>query len=505
MADVPNGGGGPSGNLIEWGQSNTMFDDVDSVSRTVGNVSIRQAFLHVDTDNTDRLLGSYAMVAKLPADPNITVTLASCPPFAQRSEISEAVANYLIRGVPWNGWLLGDHVAGQANMQIMQRLGTDLPTVGRTLVLVANEGTAAEKIEWARVIKVESETRTFTDAKGDYLGMVVKCDLSAGLGQDMPGTDPNRFFSIDSGASHVRDTTAADAANYFGAAPLTAIGALGDSFVHTSGVYGQLVPSSATPVPALDQRPAAQRTITLATSPRLIETPAAPHTRRIKIGQENRGLSYVAQLTPLPEPGTVVIKWVGLGNQQTVTDDGAGELEGAGSGVVNSATGSLALTLPSLPDVGSAVVISWGARQAYTDRSSHGAQMGMPEYEWVLDGDGTLVPASLTMEYVSGGVLRSCTVSAAGVIGGDGEGRVDWPSKTVQLRPSYMPDAGGQVACAYQLSSSQTEIISPPSVDAGGFVSITLAQQPAAGTLEISWMTAQEVTATSGGQLTAAS
>lgn len=504
MADVANGGGGPSANVIEWGQSNTMFDDIDTVSRTLGNVSIRQAFLHVDTPNTDKLLGAYAMVAKLPADDNVTVTLAACDPFATRSQIADAIANYLIKGVPWNGWLLGNHVAGQANIQIFQRVGTALPTVGRTLVLVVNEGLSTEKVEWVRVIKVESETRVFTDNQGDYSGMVVSCEISAGLTQAMAGTDPNRYFTVGAGKAIVRDTTAADAANYYGAAALSVAGALGDSSVKTTGVYGQLVPSSATPVPALDQRPAARRTLTLATSPRQVQVAATPHTRRIKISQENRGLSYVAQLTPLPEPGTVVIKWVGLGNRQTVADDGAGSLTGAGAGTLNATTGSLALTLPSLPDVGSAVVISWGERTAYTNRSAQGASMRSPEFVWVLEGDGTLVPASLTIGYTSAGTVRSCTVNAAGVIAGDGTGRVDWPSKTVQFRPTYMPDAGAQFACDYELSSTVTEVLAAPTVDAGGYATLSLAQQPAAGTLAISWVTSQEVSGTSGGSITAA-
>lgn len=505
MADVPEGGGGPSASTILWGRSNTLFDDVDTVSRTLGNVSIRQAFLHVDTDNTDRLLGSYALVAKMPQDPNVAVTLAACEPFARRSQISDAIANYLIKGVPWNGLLLGDHVQGQANIQLLQRPGTALPTIGRTLVLVVDEGKPTERTEWVRIIKAESEVRTFTDSIGDWQGMVVRCDLASGLSQALPGTDPTRYYTRANAAAAVRDTTAADAANYYGAAALRAAAAMGDSTVSTTGVYGQLVPSSATAVPALDQRPAAQRSITLAQSPRLIEVPATPHMRRIKIGQENRGLSYIAQLTPLPEPGTVTITWVGLGNRQTVVDDGHGALSGAGAGTLNGSTGSLAVTLPSLPDVGSAIVISWGERVAYTNRSGQGAQVRRPEYVWELDGEGMLHPGSLTIGYPSGGQIYTCTVAANGTIGGDGAGHVDNASKTVQLRPTHMPDAGGQFLCEYQLVSTVTDILTPGTPDAGGFIQGALTQQPAAGTLRVAWATAQEVSTTSGGTMHAES
>lgn len=505
MADVPEGGGGPAATEIGFGESNTMFDDIDSIGRTLGNVSIRQLHVHVDTPDTDRLLGAYAIVAKLPSDPNVNVTLAQCAPFARRSEIAQSVADYLIKGTPWNGMLLGNHVKGQANIQLFQRVGSSTPTIGRTLVLVLNEGLSNEKVEWVRIIKVESEVRTFTDVQGDYQAQVVKCDLASGLGQAMPGTDPNRYHARAVGATLVRDTTEADAASYFGAAPLTAAASIGALNVKVSSVFSQLVPSSATAVPALDQRPAAQRLLTLATSPREVTVPATPHTRRYKISPENRGLSYVFSLTPLPEPGTVTITWVGLGNRYTAQDNGVGEITGAGAGTLNDATGSLAITLPALPDVGSAVVVQWGARVAYTDRSSQGAQVRPPEFSFMLEGaaaDGSgaeqVVRSSLSLAYTSGGTVYTITDDGAGKLVGDGTGVIDYPSRSVIVRPTYMPDAGAQFNLTYELDPVVTDIITPTAPDGGGFVTFALSQQPAAGTLAVQWAVASLVSTTSG-------
>ena len=36
MDDVPEGGGGPTGNVIEWGKSNQIFDDITRVARAGG-------------------------------------------------------------------------------------------------------------------------------------------------------------------------------------------------------------------------------------------------------------------------------------------------------------------------------------------------------------------------------------------------------------------------------------------------------------------------------------
>lgn len=501
MADVPEGGGGPAPGEIGFGDSNTVFDDIDSVARTMGNVSIRQLHMHVDTPDTDRLLGAYAVVAKLPSDPNVSVTLATCEPFSTRSEISQAIANYLVPGTPWNGYLLGNHVKGQGNIQIFQRPGTSVPTVGRTLVLVVNEGQPNEQIEWVRVIKVESAVETFTDERGDYQAMVVRCDLQSGLSQALPGTDPNRFHTRGAGKALVRDSTEADAANYFGAASLSSGGALGATSITVDSVYSQLVPSSSTAVPSLDQRPAAQRLLVLAESPRRVEVPSAPHTRRVKIGQENRGLSYVFQLTPLPEPGSITVTWVGLGNRYTIEDDGQGALAGAGVGVVNALTGSLSITLPSLPDVGSAIVVSYGARVAYTNRSSQGALVRAPEYAFELSEPG-YNPGTLVVTWTSGGALKTASADGAGVITGDATGLVDAPSGLVLLRPTAMIDAGLEFHFAYETLARSEETLIGPSIDGAGFATLSLADQPVAGTVQVQWMTRQTITASSGGQMT---
>lgn len=505
MADVPEGGGGPAPGEIGFGDSNTVFDDISSIARTMGEVSIRQLHMHVDTADTDRLLGAYAVVAKLPSDPNVSVTLATCAPFARRSEISQAIANYLIKGVPWNGFLLGNHVQGQANLQIFQRVGTAAPTIGRTLVLVVDEGLPTEKVEWVRVIKVESEVRTFTDTQGDYTAQVVKCDLQSGLTQPLPGTDPNRLHTRGAGKALIRDTTEADAANYYGAAALSVAGAVGDIKLKVGSVYSQLVPSSATPVPSLDQRPAAQRTLTLATTPRQIDVATTPHVSRIKIGQENRTLSYIGQMRPPPAPGTVVFNWRGLGNRYTIEDDGAGSFTGTGVGTIDYVTGSWAITLPSLPDIGSALIANWGERTAYTNRSAQGAQVKAPEYAFLLDGsaadgsgDDQVVTGSFSLGYTSGGTVYTVTDNGAGALAGDGSGAIDYIGRRVVLRPSHMPDAGAEFAIDYQLQQQVVEVLTPGAPGAGGNITIALANVPVAGSVQIEWAVQRTSSASSG-------
>ncbi|PTT38572.1 hypothetical protein DBR23_13865 [Acidovorax sp. HMWF018] len=505
MDDVPEGGGGPTGNVIPYGGSNHIFRDITEADRAGGNVSIMQVHAAVMTPNAEYYGGANFILSMPPTDPNVSVTLAKCNLFARRTEIAAAIANYLIKASEWSGYLLENHVQGQRNIQLFHRPGTATPPIGRTLVLIYNEGLAGERVQYVRVTKATTETRVFTyNSNGsyvDFLGSVTQLDLSDSLRFDFPGSPPDRGFGRAAGKTMIRDTTVADAAEYYGAAPTVLAGTTGDTNVKVDSIYTQLVPNSRTETSALDQRPAAARSIVLAEAPRRVEIGVAAHTQRIKIGQENRGFNYVFMLKPLPEPGSVTISWRALGTWYELQDDGAGAFTGSGAGQLIYGTGSGSITLPVLPDAGSAIIIQWGERVGFTNRSTQGAAIRAPEYCWTLEHEG-VVPGSAVFTWYSAGVLRTATTNAAGVISGDASGLIDYPSGTVLLRTVYLPDAGGEISTAYDTDQVVTEILAPGAPDAGGFVALALQQQPAANTLQIEWATARAVSNTSGGSLT---
>jgi len=505
MDDVPEGGGGPTGNVIPYGGSNHIFRDITEADRAGGAVSVMQVHAAVMTNNAEPYMGANFILSMPPTDPNVSVTLAKCNLFARRTEIAAAIANYLIKASEWSGYLLENHVQGQRNIQLFHRPGTATPPIGRTLVLIYNEGLAGERVQYVRVTKATTETRVFTyNSNGtyvDFLGSVTQLDLSDSLRFDFPGSPPDRGFGRAAGKTMIRDTTVADAAEYYGAAPTVLAGTIGDTNVKVDSIYTQLVPNSRTETSALDQRPAAARSIVLAEAPRRVEIGVAAHTQRIKIGQENRGFNYVFMLKPLPEPGSVTISWRALGTWYELQDDGAGAFAGSGAGQLIYGTGSGSITLPVLPDAGSAIIIQWGERVGFTNRSTQGAAIRAPEYCWTLEHEG-VVPGSPVFTWYSAGVLRTATTNAAGVISGDASGLIDYPSGTVLLRTVYLPDAGGEISTAYDTDQVVTEILAPGAPDAGGFVALALQQQPAASTLQIEWATARAVSNTSGGSLT---
>lgn len=500
MDDVPNGGGGPTGIAIADGASNAIFGDVTERQRAVGGVSIRQLFGAVQTPTTAAYMDPTVVLSQLPNDPNVSITLAKTSMFAKRTEIANAIENYLIKSSEWGGYLLENHVAGQRSIQLIQRPGMPTPAIGRTLVLVQSEGLPAQVMQYVRVTKVETTTRTFTYSTGgapvDYVADVLDCTLSDVLRSNFAGSPPSRYYTRDPAKTVVRDTTVADAATFYGAAALSTLGSIGDSLLRVSSVYTQLVPSARTESAALDQKPAAQRTLTLAQTPRLIEVGITPHTMRIRVGQENRSFSWVQMLKPRPAPGTIVISYMALGNWYTLMDDGVGGFTGSGVGQVIYTTGSLSITLPSLPDAGTSIIFQWGENTAFTNRAGQ-AGYRAPEFAWALP-HSPIKPGSVVLTWTSGGVLKTATDNGTGQLTGHGTGSINYASGELFFQPAAMPDAGGEIVTDYIHTTRVTENFTGVSVDSGGFALIALAQIPAPRSLTAQWITTRSVSASAG-------
>ena len=500
MDDVPEGGGAPTSTVIQDNVSNAVFNDISESDRAGGRINLRKVNVSVQTDNRDTYLGANVIVAEPPNDPNVAITIfKAATPFDRRTDAKNQLEAYSIRGPLWGGYLLENHVTNMRSIQIFQRPGAAAPNINRTLCLVYNEGLPGEREQYVRITRVESEIRTFTEIVGgtsvNFDGEVLTCEISDRLRYDFPGSPASRDYAPAPTATKLRDTTVADAGSYFGVVPLEVAADIGDISVKAESVYTQLVPSARTESVTVDQRPAAERAITLASAPRLVQVPSTPHSMRIKVGQENRGYAYTQILRPFPAPGTVAISFRALGNWYTVSDDGNGALTGSGAGTVNYNNGSIAVTLNALPDVGSSVIFSWGERVGYTNRSGQ-AGFRMPEFARKL-AHGGVVPNSVVVSWTSGGTLRTAADDGKGVLTGDAEGEINYASGEIFLRPALMIDAGGTFHVDYDYSTLTTKSVSP-SVDAVGFATINLDTVPVPNSVTLRWITARNVSSSSG-------
>lgn len=146
----------------------------------------------------------------------------------------------------------------------------------------------------------------------------------------------------------------------------------------------------------------------------------AAHTKAIPITLATRGTVYSVPLLPIPAPGTLVVDYRALGKWYRLRDNGQGELVGDdpayGTGTVDYVTGSCAVTLGALPDVGSSVLSSWGSPVHFELITT--ASVGKAAQAFTLP-ELPIKPGSISLLFTSGSTDYSVT-DAGGVLTGAG-------------------------------------------------------------------------------------
>ncbi|EXF55860.1 curculin-like (Mannose-binding) lectin domain protein, partial [Acinetobacter sp. 1294596] len=95
LSDTEDGGGKYSGQMIEDGQSNNLFNDVSELDRTMGDVSLRKLFPAVTTNDTDLLMGATVFISENPKDPNVSALLFSTKSWIdERKSAQNRIENY---------------------------------------------------------------------------------------------------------------------------------------------------------------------------------------------------------------------------------------------------------------------------------------------------------------------------------------------------------------------------------------------------------------------------
>jgi hypothetical protein len=526
MADVPEGGYAPTGNVIADGVSNAIFPDISELDRAGGRVNMRKTFVSIQTDDRDLYFGGNVIVAEPPQDPRVSVTLfAANNFFDRRTDAASRVESYLIKGPEWSGYLYNNHIVGMRQIVLFQRTVASLPELGQTLVLTQGANT-----QFVRVTKVAAETQPFYDAatQRDYDASVVYCDISDALRFDFTGSPPNRNFTRASNTAVVSDTLVADAGTYAGVVPTTQPAAIGDLSIRASGVYTQLVPSAQTEIPIIDANAAGRYLspllsstgntvfttgITIGPNTSLfLGNPCTPGTLTIGytggtltesggqifngaavvgtlnfadgrvtfaneapnltgtktvtfrpagapsvvsdsdsiyVSEQNRNYNYIKTLNPIPAPGTLQVSYMVQNRWYTLYDDGSGTLKGAdssfGAGTVNFITGTMAVTLGALPDVGSVILMNFSSPMSYFNRSNF--VVPPPRNVFQLTNGG-VVRGSVTITW-NDGTARTATDNGTGGFTGAGSGSIDYATGLIKFTPNALPAGGQQYSVAY--------------------------------------------------------
>lgn len=244
LTDNADGGGKMTGNVIESGQVNNLFPDISRLDRTYGRLSLRKAFMSVRSQNTDTYLGAHVIITDPPSDDKVAVTMFTTNnPSDVRSNAQDRIESYLTIGPLFPYYVYGNQPKGAKAVSLFGRVEDPLPQVGDVLVISVEGGNTVTAQQYVRIADVKADTRTFTDAQGDYTRKVLTLTLTSALRDTYIGAEASRLSGTVP-PTRVRTVTVADASSYFGVTRLSQPVAAADLRITVEGITSQLVPST---------------------------------------------------------------------------------------------------------------------------------------------------------------------------------------------------------------------------------------------------------------------
>jgi len=253
LSDTEDGGGKYSGQIIEDGQSNNLFNDVSELDRTMGDVSLRKLFPAVTTNDTDLLMGATVFISENPKDPNVSALLFSTKSWIdERKSAQNRIENYLAKGGQAAGSPLDTHYAGMKTLQVAMFLSEVESSVGSTLVLVSKEGQALQHEQYVRITKVETRIAKLVIDGKEVEYKIATYSINDPLDQDYVGLSARQWYSGEKSETILRDTIVADTGKYYASSNLKSAAKVGEFAVNAESIFAQLVPSAQTETPIVD-------------------------------------------------------------------------------------------------------------------------------------------------------------------------------------------------------------------------------------------------------------
>lgn len=437
MLDENDGGGAMTKLEITDGQSNNLFSDIDEIDRVYGRVSLRKAYVHINTPGTPSAFQMHLIVAKKPVDPNVSVNLFTTNDwFDRRTNAQNRIESYLAKGVKWEGHLLETQIVGQRAIQLsLEENSSNIPNNGETLVLVAYEGKTTEYYQYVRITEVTNvEIRTFIVEQKEVKRKIVTCSISDSLRNTFEGQTVKDFINGKDPIAFARESRVADASRYYGIATLTQNIVIGDAKIKIDSIFSQLVPSSQTETPMIDIDAAGQNTVLIPSSTGKISV-----TYVVTVNS-----SQALYIGSSVLPKTMAFTLFGA----QISDIG-GQLKNASgttvgfidyqNGTINwnsaAGTGTTSITFNFIPAAVPVKPMSTFLKRVTIENRA---------YNWVFSLLPIPSPGSTKISYVSQGKVYTLQDNGSGqLIGADagfGSGTVSYETGSVLLTTGALPD-----------------------------------------------------------------
>ncbi len=231
--------------------------------------------------------------------------------------------------------------------------------------------------------------------------------------------------------------------------------------------------------------------------------PAAPSLKHpvsheIPVTQESRSLSYVGALEPIPVPRSLTVSYKAQGKWYVLREDGGGTISGIdksfGVGTYNPDTGSYVLTLGALPDVGSSIVLSWGA----PTNETKWPVTTLPINQKITispPNNDAIIPGQLSITWSDGTNNKTATADVYGNLSGDATGTVKYSSNEITFQPNLLPPVGTLLHVNYYHGAKSSDSWWMPSRNSSGQLVVNASKLPILpGSFELTWHTLIDTT-----------
>ena len=247
MTDTTDGGGRRTNRVIPDGVAGNIFPKVSRIDSVYGRVNLCKVYPHINTASLDVYAGAHFVITDAPDNDRISVLAFSTgSDFDTRTAARDRIESYVIAGPESRMVLYGRQLLGSQAILVYQRPEEPLPEVGEVYSISNEVGGVTTAQQFVRVQDVAHELRTLTDDGGDFQRRIITLKIGARLRYEFQGpAAPSRYSaSAASATGKMRSTTVADAARYYGIAPLIAAASAGDLQLSLSSVYAPIVPTT---------------------------------------------------------------------------------------------------------------------------------------------------------------------------------------------------------------------------------------------------------------------
>ena len=472
------------------GADNELFNPVSDQDRTIGRFSARSVHAAVRRPDAAKLGGAHVIISKPAKAANVSHLLYRGVRYGERrKDIIKRIAAYAVYTIESKMTLLSTQSLGSRIVQAYQRTDEALPLVGDVYCLrQVKKGYPTEE-QYIQVIRVSSETRTFTTPDGkDFVRTVVKMETSTALTADFIGADYPSITHADPPCL-LMETHISDSASYYGVKPLVEAIRANTQTIRLPSIMEKLVPTSQVETPLTDYTAAGQR--------QLIFDAAKGESVLSAYNAIND--STVLHAGNAITPGSLRLTTNGI----TVSDRGGTLYRGdTAVGTVDYARGELRFS-ETLSSGGSWTLYFRPAAELLqvADTASIPVLINNRSYNYVLTILPVPAPGSLQVSYRAQGRWYDLRDDGSGALrggsSGHGSGSLNYRTGSVSITCGEMPDVGSEV-----LFSWGTQATVHNRADSQPAASMLIATEAglAPNTVKLSWTDNGAKTAQDDGQ-----